>query len=345
MGQRRLTASRLTPHAMQPEPTAPPAGIAFKDRSARLTFFGLLSIAVGGACLLLSLMHLLLPLATGRLSGAGSFSVDPRSQIMGVILYFMLGAAFVAVGAGSIRKRRWVRSLMLILAWTWLFGGLLVIPFLPGVLDGVLRAGGSGGSGALTPGVVILVKAVIFGIVVFGGVLLPALFVWVYQDRSLQQTCEAFNPAPTWTERCPLAVLGLSLGFAAFAALSLAIAVRPVVPWFGRLVTGWPGSVVLLASAVSCAYLAWSTFKLRSDGWWGSTVLLVAIGISTLWTLRRVELIEIYRAMGYPEEQLELLEFSGAMNGPLTFWLTAIMTVLTVLYMVGIRKHFRGSQT
>jgi hypothetical protein len=342
MGRRRLSAS---PQAMQPESKVPPSGIALKDRSARLILFGLLSIAVGGACLLLSLVHVVLPLATRRMAGTGSFTVDPRSQLMGVIMYFLLGAAFVFVGAGSIRKRRWVRSLMLILAWTWLLGGLLVIPFLPGVLDGVLRAGGSGGPGALSPGVVILVKAVIFGIAVFGGVLLPALFVWVYRDRSLQQTCEAYNPSPTWTERCPIAVLGLSLGLAAFAALSLAIAVRPVVPWFGRLVTGWPGSLVMLASAVSCAYLAWSTFKLRSDGWWGSTVLLVGIGISTLWTLGRVELIEFYRAMGYPDRQLELLEFSGAMNGPLTFWLTAIMTVLTVLYMVGILKHFRGSQT
>jgi hypothetical protein len=324
---------------MNPEPPTPTSGQQHKDRSARLTLFGLLSIVVGASCLLLGMLQLVVPLATRRTGGA--FGVDPRSQLMGAILYALLGAAFIAVGAGSIRKRRWVRSLMLVLAWTWLLGGLLVIAVLPGALDGVLRAGIGGASAAPPPGVMALVKWVVFAIAGFGGVVLPALFVWVYQDRNLLRTCEATHPSPTWTERCPIVVLGLSLGLAAFSVLALATAVRPVVPWFGRLITGWPGSWITLAGALLCAYLAWSTFKLRADGWWGSTALFVAIGVSTLWTLARVELAEFYRAMGYPERQLALLERSGAMDGRLMFWLTALTTVLTVAYMVGIRKHFR----
>ena len=120
------------------EPRSPVARDAFKDRSTRLVLFGALSVAIGGICVLFGLLHLVLALTSGRLLGAETPPVEARSYVMGAMLYFLLGGAFVWVGIGSIRRRRWVRPLMLTLAWTWLLSGASVLVFMPGLVDGAL---------------------------------------------------------------------------------------------------------------------------------------------------------------------------------------------------------------
>ena len=96
------------------EPRSPVARSAFRDRSTRLVLFGALSVAIGGICGLFGLLYFFLALTSGRLLGAQTLPVDARSYVMGAMIYFLLGGAFVWVGIGSIRKRRWVRPLMLV---------------------------------------------------------------------------------------------------------------------------------------------------------------------------------------------------------------------------------------
>jgi hypothetical protein len=69
---------------------------------------------------------------------------------------------------------------------------------------------------------------------------------------------------------------------------------------------------------------------------------MTVVGASTVVTLVRVDPLELYRRLGYPEEQVELLR--GAASGPLLAWVTALLTLLSVGYMVAIRKHFRPRQ-
>jgi hypothetical protein len=137
-------------------------------------------------------------------------------------------------------------------------------------------------------------------------------------------------------------VLGLSLGLGACGILALLTAVRPAVPLFGTLLTGVPAVVSLLAGAALCLWLARETYTLRMRGWWLATAFLVLVGVSTWLTLVRVQPTELFRAMGYPEDWLESAP-SGF--GAAATWLTAVLTVLTVVYMGGIRKHFNGGQT
>jgi hypothetical protein len=323
-----------------PEP-APP----FEDRGVRLRLFGSLAILAGCALVLLGLLHLLPLLGAGGMPAAETGLADGRTYAMGALLYALLGGAFVWIGAGSVRMRRWARPLMLTLAWTWLLGGVCVLFLLPGLLD--LALGVSlPGAPALDPAVAGLVKLVLMiGTAVFG-VAVPALFVWAYHDRGVRLTCEAHDPRPDWTERCPPAVLGLSLGLGACGILALLTALRPVVPLFGALLTGAPAVASLLAGAGLCLWLARETYALRVRGWWVATAFLVLIGVSTWLTLWRAEPAELFRAMGYPEDWLG----SGdARFGTVATWLTAVLTVLTVVFMVRIRKHFgerhRGGQT
>lgn len=319
------------------DPHAHNRATGFRDRSARLTLFGALSILAGGACVLFGLLHLLLLFGAGRLSGMETMPVDWRSYVMGALLYGLLGAAFIRVGIGSVRKRRWARPMMLSLAWTWLLGGVCVLFLLPGMLDAALGASVSGApvTDATVAGlarIVMMVGTALFGVVV------PALFVWTYNDRQLRLTCEAYDPEPDWTERCPPAVLGLSVGLGACAVVAVLSALRPAVPLFGRLVTGSPGVLSLVAGAGICLWLARETYALRMRGWWLTTAFLLLIGVSTWLTLERVAPSDLFRAMGYPEDSLA--------SSPAGFrraaeWLTAALTVLTVVYMGAIRKHFR----
>jgi len=312
------------------------AANAFKDRSAHLTIFGALAILAGCGCLLFALLHILLLLGP-RLPGMENVPVDARAYVMGALLYLALGIAFVWVGAGSMRKRRWARPLMLTLAWTWFLGGVAVLVLLPALLAMTLGAS-IAGAPPMDPAVLGLTQAVLmFGTALFG-VLLPALFVWTYNDRNLRLTCEAYDTRPDWSEHCPPAVLGLSIGLGACAVVVVLTALRPVVPMFGVLVTGWPGALVLLVYGALCAWLAREIYAVRVTGWWATTVFLILTGVSTWLTVLRVEPAEMLRAMGH-------LDDSPATDQPafrsLFAWLTIVMTLASVGYMATIHKHFK----
>ena len=315
------------------------ARAAFKDRSTRLVLFGALSVAIGGICFLFGLLYVVLALTSGRLLGAETAPVDPRAYVMGAMLYFLLGGAFVWLGIGSMRRRRWVRSLMLTLAWTWLLSGASVLVLLPGLLDGALVAS--------TPGIALdetLIGAIKLGLVGAGalfGVALPALYVLVYQDRHLRTTCEVYDPRCAWTERCPPAVLGLSVGLGACAVMAVPLTLRPVVPFFGWLVSGWAGAGLMLIGAGACLWMARKIYAQLLSAWWATTIFLTLVGVSTWVTLLRVDPAEWYRAMGYPDELLATM----TLHSTIPSWLTAAVTLLTVVYMVGIRKHFRAAET
>ena len=92
---------------------------AFRDRSDRLVLFGLLTILLGGGALLFGLANLALPFVEKLLPAAAGLGSDLRSALMGFLTYAMIGGTLIWAGVGTVRKRRWVRPVMLTLAWTW----------------------------------------------------------------------------------------------------------------------------------------------------------------------------------------------------------------------------------
>ena len=135
-------------------------------------------------------------------------------------------------------------------------------------------------------------------------------------------------------------VLGLSSGLGLAALFSLPLALKPLFPLFGILVTGWTGALMVLASAAYFAYLARSSFKLAPSAWWGAFICLLLFGISTAMTVMRVDLVLLFRALGYTGPQLAALQDSGTLWRPLTLLVTLLMTVVSLVYMLAIRKYF-----
>jgi hypothetical protein len=303
----------------------------FEDRSARLVLFGALAVLLGAGAFLLGAASLLLALVGGTAGALPAAGV--RAGAMSFALHALLAAALVWLGIGSILKRRWAPPLMAVAAWTWLVGGVLSLPLVPGLV----RAA-TGSVGTLTPFAASLTALFVLGVAAGTGVLLPAVFLWVYRDRDLLSTCRRYDPAPSWTESCSNPVLALSVGLGALAALALPMLVQPVVPWFGAFIGGWRGGLLLGAGALASAWLSRETFRRTALGWWGATALLLLACASTIVTLSRVEAVEYYRELGYPEEQIELLRSS--LGGSLPLALAAAMTVLTAAYLWWIRPHF-----
>jgi hypothetical protein len=310
-----------------------------RDRSGRLAFFGMIAILLGGLALVFGLASLALPLFGGALLGPGSPPPDPAGALMGFLTYAIIGAAFVWAGSGALRRRRWAPVVMQTLAWTWLLFGLCLIPLALLVLDGVLLIA-AGQTGELPPGFAIGIKVVVLGAISLAGVLLPATYAWAFRDPALVETCRRHDPRPAWNERCPRSVLALSLLLWAAAALLLPMALRPMVPLFGWPVTGAAGALLTLACAAISALLARGIFRLSRAAWWATTAALLLGGVSTAWTLWRVEPLRLYTATGAPVESLEGMEELLPALFTATAWTTVGLTVLSLVYMLAIRRHF-----
>ena len=136
--------------------------IGVKDRRAGLVLFGVISILIGVFFGLLAVITPVLIEAAkvapasqvagqtpspradeARAKPAGQpAGLDLRGEIVGVALYSGIAALFIWAGVGSLRLRRWSRTIMVIVSWTWLLCGLLglvfwilMLPDLPNMLQ------------------------------------------------------------------------------------------------------------------------------------------------------------------------------------------------------------------
>jgi len=315
----------------------------YRDRSGRLAFFGVITIMFGGITALLSLASLALPFAGTALLGGDAPPADIPGAVMSFLTYAMIGAALVWAGAGSLRRKRWAPAVMQTLAWTWLLLGLTLIPLIFVVVDDALLVAAAN-SGPLPPGVATGLKLLLLGAVGLGGVLLPSIYVLVFRDPHILATCLRHDRSPDWSTRCPRPVLALSMLLWATAALMVPMALRPIVPLFGALVTGGWGLLLTLAAAGVSAYLARGIFRLSLVAWWGTTALLLIGGFSTALTSWRIDPLEVYAASGIPDEQLVGLEGLGSGLLAAGVWGTLALTVLSMVFMLAIRRHFTASR-
>ena len=314
--------------------TETPETTDFKDRSTGLAIFGTLQIAMGGlAALMVPLM--LLSLAVSPASGGASAA----QMIPAAGVYAMLAVAFVALGIGSIRARRWARALTLVLAWMWLVVGVVSLISMIFVLPNMsaMMAAQKQQPPPMTMNAIFAMMIVMMAGIY---VVLPGIFILFYQRADVKTTCEWRDPQVRWTDHCPLPVLSLSLALA-FGATSVlwSAGYGFVVPFFGILLKGVPGALLVLSISLLFGYLAWSTYKLKMAAWWATLGAFVLFGLSTVISFSIIDLIDLYREMGFPKEQLEMMERSGALNMNLPLMMTMNMVVL-VGYLLWVRRFF-----
>jgi hypothetical protein len=323
--------------AIVPPPSLPEG---FKDRSTGLMLFGALEIILGVlAALMVPLMGLSVAMQPPGTGTAGNV----RTMIPAMVMYGLLAVVFIWLGIGSIQAKRWARALMLVLSWMWLVVGVLGMLWLTVVMSAVFS---QIGQQEQVPAV-----AMAFGMLLGGGcagcmyVFLPAALILFYRSEHVKATCEVKDPHVRWTDKCPLPVLALvlMLGFTAFSMIS-SPAYNCVLPVFGVLVRGLPGAALFLINAILLGWLTVGTYRLKMSAWWGTVAFFAFWGLSAIITFSRVSMMEIYRGMDFPEEQLKMMRQMMDTMEVFFPWVMAVSMIAWLGYLIYVRKYFDAPQ-
>ena len=264
------------------------------------------------------------------------------------LIYGGMAVVFIWLGIGSIMARRWARALLLILTWVWLLIGIVEVigaaVFLPKFF--AIFANPSAGGQQIPDAARIIITIVVLVMISVMMVVLPGLLVLFYRSQHVKATCEARNPAPCWTDACPLPVLALSLmlGLGAISMLIGATVCRGVMPFFGRFISGAPGIILMLVIVAVWGYCACAIYRLKAIGWWIILVSHAVLMVSGALTFTRVDPIEMYRLMGYPQQQIQQMQpFINLFKSHMP--LCMLLFVLPFFgYLLYVKKFFPKNQ-
>lgn len=315
----------------------------FKNRKTGLMIFGTLTILLGGLCALFVPLMLF-----GQQMAVQTGSAQSNQTILpAVLMYAVLAIILVWLGIGSIMARRWARALLLIFSSTWLvigtFGTIVMAFVMPKLMASIRAETAPPPGGAEMPSwagsVMVLLPMLIVGVVY---VIVPLGWVLFYRSKHVKATCQAFDPVERWTDRCPLAVLALSLLLACSAPMMFVMpfVYNGVLPFFGSFLTGAVGSAACILLGLLWLYLARALYRLDRQGWWIAVGSFTLISISTVITYLRHDLADVYVLMGYPAEEIAQIEKYSFISDSSMVAMTAVGCVLWLAYLVYLRKFF-----
>ena len=322
---------------------------SYRDRSTGLQVFGVIQIVLGALVALFIPMVLLGAVMSRKVTGV---AMPMGTYMMACLTYLVLAIALVTLGIGSIRARRWAWALTLILSWFALiigvFATVLMTAVLPSSFASGLRRAAASNPGASDFSTGITAVILTFVIVLFAVFLvgIPLAFVLFYRRKDVEVTCKHRDPVERWTDRCPLPVLAASLIFAGAAPYYLFLSfTTPLVPFFGKYLTGIPGAIGCLVLAALDAFLAVWFFRVRLLGWWVGIVSMALRTISAAITFARGDLLQAYSRLGWKPAQIEAMSGSPVFRGRLTLWWSLLYLLVIVGYMLWIRRYFRATQS
>lgn len=340
---------------LSPEPVAPvravvpaplPEAPAYRDRGTGLVIFGVLQIILG---LLAALTIPLVALGAFMTRVSPGGGMRPGQFISSVATYASLAAALIILGIGSMQMKRWARALTLVTSWYGLITGTLVTVMMTAALPVAMRSAlaqaqqnSPSPSPALSTGVMAVVLTLIIVFAAVFLVLLPIAFVVFYSRQDVAETCRRRDPVERWTDRTPLPVLGASVVLAIGATYLLLVgATTPLFPFFGRYLTGIPGSVCFLVTAILDAYIAVALFRLQSVGWWLAVVTVPIRLLSMVLTYARADVMQAYSKIGMSDAQLKILNSNPMFRGQIFLWWGLTSMVLLLGYLLWIKRYFK----
>jgi MFS family permease len=315
-------------------------GTEFKDRKTGLIVFGILQIILGAICALMVPFMILGAVMSATLDKNPAGSINIGAVISGAFFYALAAASFIWLGIGSIKARRLARALILIFAWLGLISGLLgiisMIVFMPDMYGQMAQKG-------QIPEM--MAKIIIYAMIGFMGVIyivIPGALVLFYGRRDVKLTCERRNPQPSWTDKCPLPVLAISLMYGIGAVgMPMMGFYNWVTPFFGYFLTGLAGAGVTLGFSALYLYIAWGTYKLKPVALWSALLIILIWAISAGITFSRFNLIDFYAKMNFPPEQLELMKLYIPQHYTGMAVLFGIGLVGFIGYIIYIKRYFK----
>ena len=313
----------------------------FKDRSAGLVVFGIIEILIGLFCALLIPLVLAVSLAAPS-ALALEVETDPRTLVPSLAVYSLAAVAFIWLGIGSIRARRWAAAVMLALSWLWLITGAVAMVSLwllmPRLQDlaGLAELPG----GAMT--VALVTTSLLLGFIY---VLLPLAFVLFYRSPHCAATCRARDPGPSWVDGCPSPIVSLVAVYAVGAASLLVVpAYNFLFPLFGMILEGWGGAVAWLLVLALLVYLIVGTARRDPTAWTVSMAASLLAASSSTVTAAVVPWSAWLDRLTLPGQRPPLADVLGEPSslvmvlGSLAAWGSWIA------YLLYVRRFVRGPQ-
>lgn len=257
---------------------------------------------------------------------------------LGLSAFVFVAAAlgFACCGWAAARQRRWLPSILRSVGWIWLLAGVMFLLLTFGMLDGMVATALA--DSTAPPEIALIAKLGVLVTVAFGGILMPGLLLLLCSGKALAEFCRNSGDSPSWTDGVPEPVLGLSFAMALAALMILPTVVTARIPIGPQVVSGPAAVAAGLLMFGLLALSAFWTFRLRIAGWWLTLGLILGLGVSALWTLNGMSVIDLLRAMGYPEQSI------AALSGLGEEWLvgcTVGITLIGVGQLLWVRRHFR----
>jgi len=304
-----------------------------------LVCFGVLELLIGGLLGLLSIGTMFLVLFGEGILRASMPVGGARALIFPILLYGAAALVFLFAGAGTLGRRRWARTMMLVLSWFWLacgiLGGaavLLVVPFI---------LGQAGGSQAVSPGVRFFVWILLGGMILLFSIGLPSSFLVFYTRKSVKAAFEKREPTEASQGKLPfpVAILAVWIGFGALA--SLCSVSYGFLALFGFLIHGAPAMLLSLMGACFQGFLAWRLVRREEKVWWAAFLYYLLMGISGFVTFSRIPMSELFAALGSgqaadPTQRQVMLALQSYLP-----WLALVGQVLFLGLILYAKRYFR----
>jgi hypothetical protein len=306
------------------------------SRRGGLIAFGIVSLMVGALPAASALMAIVLAI---RMAFSGYMPPAFYPVIaLAIAVYGGVAALFIWAGVASIRCRRWVRPVVVGIAWPTVVASAIAAVGLALVTREAAAA-----IAQRTPADQFMMY-IPGAVILFFGVVCPGAYLWFYSTAAVRRTLATYDPRPSWTERCPLSVFVgcVSLVLGAIATLSCGFA--GAVPLFGTVVTV-PWSWLLIAGAGVLMVGAAALMYLQSPvGWWVALLVITAGFLSAFVTFCRLGMIEFYRRAGMSGEELEAAARSRTMSGAAPGVFAVLALGICIGYLLGVRRHFVRSE-
>jgi len=244
-----------------------------------------------------------------------------------VAAYYLVAAAAIPLGLGSLRLRRWGLALMQTALWLWLVAGLPLM--LVGWAMLITTKAFS------VPG---LITGLILSLIAY--LAAPLLLRRFYAHDAVAEIYAAHDPHPSALEAVPLPVRGIcALLLLNVLALHVPLLLNGAYPWFGTLLTGKPGFTALDLTIVALLILLWGLWNRWRWAYWGSLAAFALLGVSAFVTFSRLSLHDLLIALALPPAEQSF--FAGL---PFLGWSLAIPAVLApavMLVLLGAAwRHF-----
>jgi len=306
--------------------------MAVKARRWTVKLAGILFGGMGLMLALLLFMMLMVP---------GTNPSQAKTGALVVATYGGLAAAFLALGTGLFRLRRWARNLALQMTWPWLITGffleLYALIWMPGAIQGAFQ---SQGPADLVPASAILAIQIAFAVIFIA---LPAGLLGLLFNVAAKAACESAQAEADWTDKTsPLALsLSLVLGLWALFMFPGLWAQNFYVPFFGRALSGAQGALAALCLAGLSAWCSLGAYQRKAWSWKLAIFVYPVWGLSSLLTFHAIGWQGVMQVSNPEMPAPQLAQTLAIVNLLPMEWMLNGMSVLWVAYIIWIRKDFK----